>query len=476
MNKSLHNIFLKLPSSLKGLILSINLYQQRKLRYGKFYKSYLTIYKANRNKNETAIKEYQLHEFKKLLLEVNENSSYYKDIFTKLNIDNELIKNATTVEAILELIPFLPKVFLKTKNLEIQNYKRLSEYKNFTSGTSGTPNLIIYDAESFQIGFALWRRFHDWIGLPNSFKSVRLSGKILISPTQNKPPFWIYNIFDKQLFMSSYHLTENNLPTYIQKLNDFKPQFIDAYPSAIFIIAKYINNNNLTLNFKPIAIATTAETLYQQYKDEIEKAFGCKVYNQYSSSEGGPFIVECPFGKLHLNTDSGVFEFINMDGVKAKEGEYAEMVITSLRQWKTPLIRYCTGDWVKLSAQSFNYQECECGCSMPTVEEIIGRQEDILFTEEKGYVGRMDPAYKGLNGILKSKIIQHEIDYVEVLNVIDSNFNMDMQNLFLQNLRDRLGKKITIDIKIVDDIPLGASGKFKAVERKFDIKNIRLNN
>jgi phenylacetate-CoA ligase len=373
------------------------------------------------------------------------------------------------VDEILNKIPLLPKEFLKTKNAEIQNSERKSEFKNFKSGTSGTPNLIIYDGESLQIGFALWRRFHDSIGLPEIFSSVRLSGKILINPTQKKPPFWVYNFLDQQLFMSTYHLTDKNMAHYVSKLNQFKPQFIDAYPSAIFVLAEYINRKNIILDFTPIAISTTAETLYAHYKIEIEKAFNCKVYNQYSSSEGGPFISECKFGKLHLNTDSGIFEFVNIANKKALAGEYAELVITSLRQWKTSLIRYRTGDWVKVSAQSFTYQTCECGCSMPIVEEIIGRQEDILFTEEKGYVGRMDTAYKGLNGIIKSKIIQHNINLVEVLNVVDGKYSEAIADLFLQNLKDRLGTKIKIEITLVDAIPSGASNKFKAVERCFDL-------
>ncbi|MFM2049024.1 MAG: hypothetical protein RI955_1572, partial [Bacteroidota bacterium] len=254
MNKKLLQIYFMLPSAIKDFILSINLYQQRKLRYGLFYQKYLAQYRTNFKANEVAIKQYQLQELKKLLLEVLDASTYYKNVLTHSKVDAEIIENANTVEDILGLIPTLPKVFLKTKNVELQNSKRFAEYKNFTSGTSGTPNLILYDAESLQIGFALWRRFHDWIGLPNKFTSVRLSGKILISPQQTQPPFWVYNIFDRQLFMSSYHLTENNLPKYIQQLNEFKPQFIDAYPSAIFVIAKYINTNKIKLNFTPIAI------------------------------------------------------------------------------------------------------------------------------------------------------------------------------------------------------------------------------
>ena len=88
---------------------------------------------------------------------------------------------------------------------------------------------------------------------------------------------------------------------------------------------------------------------------------------------------------------------------------------------------------------------------------------------EKGHVGRLDPAYKGLIGIKKSKIIQHQIDFIEVVNIVDENYSEKVEHRLLKNLRDRLGEKINIEIKIVYEIPLGASGKFKAVERKFNL-------
>lgn len=469
MNKSVQNIYFKLPSFLKNAILTYSLFKQRSVRYGDYYTKYLSIYRKNINQDEEYIQSYQLSQLKKILLESFLHSEYYHTIFTANNITIENIENSNTIEELLLKIPVLPKDFLKTKNLELQNKERTSDYKNFTSGTSGTPNLIIYDKESLQIGFALWRRFHDTIGLPEKFSSVRLSGKILIDPSQTKKPFWVMNTLDKQLFMSTYHLTEENMNEYVNKLNEFKPQFIDAYPSAIFILAQYINRNNLELKFTPLAIATTAETLYDHYKTEIEKAFKCKVYNQYSSSEGGPFITECTEGKLHLNTDSGVFEFINIQNKPAEPGEYAELCVTSLRQWKTPLIRYKTGDWVKISTDSFTYQKCNCGSAMPVVEEIVGRQEDILFTPEKGYVGRMDPAYKGLSGIVKSKIIQHSENSLEIQNVIDNGYTNEIEKQLVKNVRERLGEKIEINVNILEEIPLGPSGKFKAVERKFQI-------
>lgn len=472
MNKKLLRVYYLLPNFIKSLLTTFLLWRQRNLRYGTYYKQYLIRFTKNWNKSEEQLTFYTNKQLVKILSE-----AYYCTLFYRIHfrgiLSNETIasmkSNPESALPLLKKLPFSDKQILNQSGDDAYNNMRNTTHVNYTSGSSGSPSAIPYDDESFQIGFALWRRFHTNIGLPNRFRSVRLSGKLVVSPSTKKAPFWVYNAFDKQLFMSTYHLTETNLRAYVQKLNQFKPQFIDAYPSAIYILAEYINRHNLELLFQPFAIATTAETLFDSQRTAIEKAFGCKVYNQYSSSEGGPFITECTAGKLHLNTDSAIFEFLVNDSVVNKGSGMAELVVTSFRQWKFPLIRYRSGDFVRFDENAFKYQACSCGCNMPFVLEILGRQDDILFTKEKGWVGRLDTAYKALYGIKASSIIQKEIDHVQVLVVPDNGYNEEVKNELLSNLKDRLGKEITFEVKMVDSIPQGANGKIKAVHRLFEV-------
>jgi phenylacetate-CoA ligase len=258
--------------------------------------------------------------------------------------------------------------------------------------------------------------------------------------------------------MSTYHLTDENMNHYIKKLNLFKPQFLDGYPSAFYIIANYAIKNNLKINCTPIAIATTAETLYDYQREVIEKVFNCRVYNQYASSEGSPFITECTSGNLHINLDSGIFEFLNSKNEKAQSGEIARMVVTSFRNLKTPLIRYDILDSILVG----NNTKCNCGCEMPIIDKIIGREDDLLWTVQKGYIGRMDTAYKGLEGIIQSQII-------EIKNIVDQNYTTEIEEKFIKNLKDRLGENINLKFESVDSIPLGKNGKFEAVKRKFKL-------
>src|SRR5690606_19789374 len=200
--------------------------------------------------------------------------------------------------------------------------------------------------------FALWNRFHYSIRLNKKDKHIRFSSNLVTEPKRNKPPFWVYNNSDSQLLMSVFHLKEDNLKYYIEKINSFKPVYLDGFPSAIYVLSEYINRKKIILSFKPFAVCTTAETLFDYQRKEIEKAFGCKVYNQYASSEGSPFITECKYGKMHVEEDSGIFEFLDDNNQPVKSEQIGRMVVTSLRSWKTPLLRYDILDYVEMDTDT----------------------------------------------------------------------------------------------------------------------------
>lgn len=467
MNNLLKNIYINLPIPIKNKLISTYGYYLNKKRFGKYYKRHYKQLLNNLDLSKKELEILQLKKLKELLKELDEYSEYYNDIIKDIGGINKLISLNNKYE-ILSKFPIMEKDYLRN-NLDYiinKNPNRKTYSKTNTSGTTGTPMTIEVDKESLQLSFAQWERYYRWLGLPNDFKSVRLSGRIIIKEKRDEKPFWVYNKASKQLFMSTYHLHPQNIMSYIDKINEYSPEFIDGYPSAIYVIARFINQNNIELDSKAIAISTTAETLNDYQRSEIQKAFNCKVYNQYASSEGAPWIVECEEGNFHLWIDTGIFEFANIKKID-KNISKADLIVTSFRSLKTPLIRYDIGDTVLLSNNT--NEKCECGSEFPIIKGVIGREDDILYTEEKGYVGRLDTAYKGLKGIFRSKIIQKDINNIDVLIIPTEDYSLDIENSLKENLIKRLGN-IKINIKLVEDIPLGSNGKFKAVENQMDKK------
>jgi phenylacetate-CoA ligase len=195
-------------------------------------------------------------------------------------------------------------------------------------------------------------------------------------------------------------------------------------------------------------------------RELISRVFGCGVFNQYASSEGAPPITQCFAGSMHINVDTGFFEFHEVAG----DTSVFQLVVTSFRNLKVPLIRYRIGDVVKIRSDA---GPCVCGSSFPRVDRIEGRIDDILVSTERGSVGRLDPVYKGVSGIERSQIVQEGKDRFRIKIVPGVGFSDETKRQLERNLRDRLGGSVEIVMEITDLIPLSANGKFRAVINDF---------
>src|SRR5690606_15500097 len=137
----------------------------------------------------------------------------------------------------------------------------------------------------------------------------------------------------------------------------------------------------------------------------MEEAFGCKVFNQYAASEPSCFWSSCEEGTLHIHPEYGISEVVDDDGNPVPPGVEGDVVVTSFLSRVFPLIRYRLGDRAILAPPG---TKCACGREMPVVEMVVGRRDDILYVPERGFVGRLDPVFKGTMPLLEAQIVQEE--------------------------------------------------------------------
>ena len=108
-------------------------------------------------------------------------------------------------------------------------------------------------------------------------------------------------------------------------------------------------------------------------RKRIEAAWGAKCYDHAGATEVGPWGYDCAEqAGLHLNEGAFIFEVIDPEtGTTAREGE---LVITNLGRVGSPVIRYRTGDRVRLSSS-----KCACGRTFGRLDGgVIGRIDDVL--------------------------------------------------------------------------------------------------
>lgn len=452
-------IYSVLPVNLQNIIVSMRGREFVKKRYNNEYIKALNSLMRTQWFSYDQFNALQNKLFDELIREAIQDTHYYRKTFEKIIDTNKSI----TME-ILQDIPFLEKDILRKNTSEFINHSRrkYGVLEGHTSGTSGSPLVWPYDLKSMQWAIAFRARQYRWGGVTEHDRSARFSGNVVLGKHKS-PPFWRHNKAENQWLFSIYHINHNTIELYYSALKNYDFAFLDGYPYALFTIAKWINQQGKSGHWRPWMINTTAETLTDYQRSEIELAFGCKIYNHYSSSEGAPFVTQCSAGRMHLNPESGIIEFIKPDGSYASPGEDAEMVVTSFFQRSIPLIRYRIGDTGALAEN----QDCPCGRKMPVIKYIGGRESDTIYTTERGHIGTAGMGtvfYSVPSRILGSQLEQIGTDkfifrYVPLNSPLDDNERKNVIDRF----RDRLGKSVEIKIEEVEKIEPGANGKIRLI-------------
>jgi len=106
----------------------------------------------------------------------------------------------------------------------------------------------------------------------------------------------------------------------------------------------------------------------------IEAAWGARAYDHAGMTEMGAYGFECAAQSgLHVNEAEFIAEVIDpMTGAAADEGE---LILTNLGRLGSPLLRYRTGDRVRVARTP-----CACGRTFLRLEGgILGRVDDMLI-------------------------------------------------------------------------------------------------
>jgi phenylacetate-CoA ligase len=431
-------------------------YKLKRLRYGGMFPEFLSQVSSSYKLKDELIHDLQNHNLRSIIKNAIRYTPYYKHLG---NCDDEEL-DSITVDSLSDYFKVLDKDTVRENQSDFINKSIPSSkliYIN-TSGTTGTPLKVTASKEAIQHNYAYFTRLLAISGVSRNDKSATFAGRKIIPTAQVKTSYWRYNIFNNNLLLSSYHLSKHTLPSYINALERWNPSFIDSYPSAISLLAKYIVINNIKHTIRPTSIITSSETLLDEQRRIIEAAFECKVYDHYGCAEMAALITQCKNGNYHINSDYGIIELLDDNHRPVQTGEIGNLVCTGFINNAMPLIRYSIGDSGILSNEN-----CDCGCNFPIMQVIVGRTDDLITTQDGRKIGRLDPIFKGLSGLKETQIIQTDINNITLKIVRDDAFSDDVLQKLIQELKIRIGKEFSVHVEFTERIPRSNSGKFKSV-------------
>jgi phenylacetate-CoA ligase len=435
------------PVWAQNLLLSAYGIRLRRLRYGRTGRETLDWLRQSQWLPLERIRAHQLQALSEVVKRAAADVRFYRDRGLEA-IDFDSFDQ-------LGEIPLLskPEVQRAGRSLISDGHRRRRLTEVHTGGTTGKPLAVYCDSATLQRNYAFFTRFKEWAGIRDGARVATFAGRTLVPPG-GRPPYWRHNRAANTLLFSSYHIGRATLPAYVDALSSFRPALIDAYPSSIEPIARYLVEHNLT-TIRPIAVITSSETLFPAVRELIERAFACRVFDHYGGAEMAALIAQCEVGTYHVAPEFGVVEVID-GGHPVAAGARGEIVATGFINPVMPLIRYATGDYAVLGSGT-----CRCGRAGQTIEQLEGRMDDVIVTPEGNLVGRLDPIFKAVSSLYETRIVQDAIDHVRVEIVAASDFARAMELELEAQLRARLGPTMHITIVRVPSIERTGRGKLR---------------
>lgn len=436
-----------LPFYAQNICISLFNWNQYRLRHKGKYSFFRGYYSRSWSSNEALWRGEQERRLNEFLFSSVSRSKWFS------LIDASSLSN----------FPVLDK---KSIIIDFDQIKTISENKavvSLTGGTTGASMKVVYTKGDTQERFALLDSFRAEHGYKLGKKTAWFSGKNIA--TQRDVDIgrcYRDDYLNKIRFFSTFHINEDSFESYWNALNSFSPEFIVGFPSSVFDICEVAKRRGLKLANPVKVFFPTAEVVLPIHRDVIGEVLGCKLVDQYASSEGAPFIFECKEGGLHIHPLSGVFEVVDEDLNPAREGE---ILVTSFTTHGTPLIRYRVGDRIKLADID---EFCACGSTFPLVKSIDGRSSDYVLSPENGRVnlGNLSNSTKNVAGIIAFQVIQDTEKALDISVVASELFSEREKTHFISALRERIGPSMSINIRIVDEIPREKSGKFRIVKNR----------
>jgi phenylacetate-CoA ligase len=251
-------------------------------------------------------------------------------------------------------------------------------------------------------------------------------------------------------------------------MQDFRTTFIHLTPSYALYLATFLEKHGVDPR-RDLALRKAfvgAEPYTEATRRKIESGLGLDVYNSYGLSEmNGPGVAfECEQKHgMHLWEDHFLIEIINpATGEPVKNGEFGELVMTTLTREAMPLLRYRTRDITSIITRP-----CPCGRTHHRLNRITGRSDDMLIVRGVNiYPQQIERVLMAQSGVGRNYQITLEgLDEMTVkVELAEAGFEGQVEQLV--KLQSQLAEKLRAEILVKPQVQLMPPGSLPVSEGK----------
>jgi len=207
-------------------------------------------------------------------------------------------------------------------------------------------------------------------------------------------------------------------------------------------------------------VVAGGDTFTAADKAIVREAFRCPVYDAYGLHQCELAAWECPYCGLYHMCEDGVIVEVLVGDRPARPGEEGRAVITPLHSFTAPLLRFETGDLVRLPEQPR-----PCRVRFQQIERILGRQRNFLPMPDGSLFPplRLSTAIRLVDGLGWFQIQQPALDRVIVLYEPVRGDDSDISTRIMNALRPMLPPEVGLSTRRTDSFEFTPGGKLKVI-------------
>lgn len=358
--------------------------------------------------------------------------------------------------------PLLQKDALRRSTEEFRSTRSFMTVAASTSGSSGQPLPLRRSYRSIAFEQAVLDSILIKANLnPAEARIAVLRGDYVKAPGDLSPPFWKVSNDNRRLVLSSFHLCRDTSEYYRKALESFRPDVLLAYPSALDALLGLLRGQSRALHI-PLVV-TSSEVLPRESWALANEYLGCQLVDRYGQAErvaeAEAYRPDCyyfTFGyaavELQHRTSDAQFDF-------------HEIIGTALWNTAMPLVRYCTGDLLRVPRNT-DVRTLERIClGLEPFHGIEGRTNDYLVSPTGVRLIAMNHLPRDLKQVRQMQLVQVANDQVIIRVVPQGQFGEEDVQATLRTARFKIPTSIHVKIEVVDALEKGPGGKVPFIVR-----------
>ena len=330
-----------------------------------------------------------------------------------------------------------------------------------TGGTSGVPLKLVRSLDGVVFEQATIDRMVRGLGLDaRRARTAVLRGDNLQDPRALLSPDGVSANGGLARIFCAHAVSADNAHRIVDALERFAPQLLVAYPSALEALCRLLAENGRRLQIP--AVLVSSEKFKPEAWELARDVLGSRIGDYYGQSERVAFAYAFAPREYRFLPGYSHVEFVP-HASPLLSGDSPERLyeIVGTTYWNSlmPLVRYKTGDLIRLPAAWGERELEELALGLRTFDGILGREQEVIVCPNGVRLTGLESIPHDVQHVVRIQVVQESFEKARILVVPAAGFGADDASRLLANARAKVPCDVDFSVEVASWLERTPRGK-----------------